>query len=272
MIFISEQLYASNQATNDDPQPNIRHKTSLVTSLTSDKIPRVVSYCLAAYPVFLFPILPSTFFLASCAPQDRSAPQVQAAPQATDRIVLTGGGVIEGKIVEETPSEVRIKWQNGVIGFSRAEIESVERGVMQGSGRELAEGLYVPKFESEEEVEKKWPEGVDHLVYLTNGERIGGRIIKVDQKLLTVRQSLEGGGAIEHDLDLEHVEKIELWPVPDVHAKDRFSDFRQSDPDLKLLDKGYYHIFSTEQNPIDLRQFLKALDHFYHDFLLHFFL
>ncbi len=195
--------------------------------------------------------------------------EVVSAPRTVDRIVLTNGGVIEGKLVEETPEMVRIEWRGGVVGFGRNEIQAIERGAARGAGGSK-DGLYVPAFESGKPKESEWPEGAEHLIYKTNGERIEGRIVKKSKDILTVRQQFKEGGAAEIDLDLEKVEKIELWP-PEKEAGDRFKELQGHYSSLKLIRNGYYHVLTSEQDPAELKFYLKSLNQFYHDFLLHFF-
>ena len=196
---------------------------------------------------------------------------VVSTPQTVDRIVLTNGGIIEGKLVEEAPEMVRIEWQGGVVGFQRGEIQSIEKAAAPvGGAGSSKDGLYVPTFQPEKSAELEWPKGADHLIYMANGERIGGRILKKSKEALTVRQQFEEGGAAVIEINLDKVEKIELWP-PDKEAGERFRVFQEHYPLLKLIQRGYYHVLTSEQDPVDLKLYLNSLDQFYHDFLLHFF-
>jgi hypothetical protein len=216
--------------------------------------------------ILLFLLLVVTSALvSSCGKQAEEAPPM-------DRLVLKSGGVIQGAIVSETESEVKFEWGGGVVGFGRDEIERIERDV---SNQPLTEGgsdLIVPDFAPEGGLQHKdWPEGVKHVVYLKNGENVGGEIKVVNDKMITVRQALEGGGAIEHDLDPAQVEKIALWPPPPDSGRERLAEFLTQYPTLDLLRRGYYYIMSSEQNQSDLKRFLRTIDHFHHDFLFHFF-
>jgi hypothetical protein len=204
--------------------------------------------------------------LASC---DKK-PTFQMAPRAVDRIVLTNGGMIQGKIVEETDTQVRIQWQGAVVGFSRDEIESIERDVESGKGTEADGDIHVPTFHAAPG-EEGWPKGADHLVFLTNGETIGGRISHFKDGLLTVRQSFEGGGAIEHDFDVGRVEKFQLWKPPVGRDAPHLAEFRTTYPDMELIKKGYYYVLTSERDPAELKRFLRLLDQFYYDFLAHFY-
>jgi hypothetical protein len=219
----------------------------------------------------LFPILLTiTFFLiTSCARE--SEPTVTVVPRNVDKLILAGGGVIQGEIVEETESQIRIKWQDGVVGFHPSEVERIERSAASDAQAEGQDDLYVPIYESEEEKARKWPEGMDHFVWLTKGEKLGGTIKKATGGWLTLRQNLEGGGAIEHDFKFEQIEKIALWPPSEEDAQARLAEFMKKYPHSDLLQEEYYNIISTEQDPADLRRFLRTLNQFYHEFLLNFF-
>ena len=131
-------------------------------------------------------------------------------------------------------------------------------------------GIYVPTFKSLEEEKASWPEGAKHRVMLKNGEVVGGEIVKKTDQALTVRQKLEEGGAISLDLSLERVETIDLWR-PELNPGERFQVLKSQNPDFKLIQKNYYHILTSEQDPAELKLYVNELDHFYHDFLMYFF-
>ena len=222
------------------------------------------------YLVLLFTLF--VLGLSSCNQKSQQkSPQIEAAPQIVDRIMLANGGVIQGKLVEETSQIIRIEWQDGIVGFHPSEIQSIERGVPKDQVGSVKDDLSVPTFESEEEKKAKWPEGVDHRVLMKNGEWVHGRIISKSADVFTVRQQLEGGGSIELDLKLDRIEKIELWrpPIPD--GGERLSEFRKKYRSLELIQKGNYTVLTSESDPADLKAYLKTLDQFYHDFLFYFF-
>src|SRR3989338_4407006 len=215
-------------------------------------------------------ILLLSFVFSSC---DRKPnPAVTQLPQTIDRIVLTNGGVIQGKVVEETAEMVRIELKDGVVGFQRNQFQSVERNI-SGNQKASQGDVYVPTFETEESRKNAWPPGVKHRILLTNGEWVNGQIIRKLGDTLTARQTLEEGGAIELDLSLKRIEKIELWPPPASSAENtkQLEVFRKRYPSLKPLRKDYYMILSSMDDPADLKFYLKTLDQFYHDFLLYFF-
>ena len=190
------------------------------------------------------------------------------AAEPIDRIVLTNGGVLQGKIIDESEDLIRIELSDGVVGFQKTEIQLVERNISQKQAS-LGEGdVHVPTFRSED---PDWPAGTIHRVLLKNGEWVNGRIVKKTEDQMTVRHELDGGGAIELDLDLDQIEKIALWPPPETDDRERLRDFIALYPSLQLMRKGYYTLLSSEQDPADLRIYIRTLSQFYHDFLLHFF-
>ncbi len=221
-------------------------------------------------PFFLL-LVTVTFLLSSC--NQRSAetpPQIESVPSIVDRIVLTNGGRIEGKLVEETPNMVRIEMQEGVVGFHPSEIQTIERGISKALDSQK-EAIHVPTFESEESRKEKWPAGVKHRVLLKNGEWVDGEIVRKLDHVFTVRQQIEGGGAIVHDLDSSQIERIRLWPPDESDPALRFKDFQERYPSLRPVQKGNYHILTSEQDAAELKYYLKTLDQFYDDFSLHFF-
>jgi len=218
-------------------------------------------------PVVL--LLLSAALLTSC---DRFAESKDvAAPRVVDRITLTNGGVMQGRIVSETDQEVKIEWQDGIVGFYKNEVIKIERDIFSDQATADAGDVHVPTFFTEEQIRRRWPDNAKHLVTLTNTERIGGTIKKLTDEILTLRQALEGGGAIEHDFEIARVEKIALWRPLSPDPNDGFEEFRASYPNMELIEKDYYRILSSEQDALDLKNFLKTLNHFYHDFLFHFF-
>ena len=223
----------------------------------------------------MVPLFIILFMFSSCNQQSQPQthaqttiqPAVTVAPQIVDRIILTNGGSIEGKIVSETPEMIRIEWEGSVVGFQRNEIQSVERGTAQ-----TAEGgLQVPTFQSEEEKKEAWPAGADHRILLKNGEWINGTIVDKKDNAFVVKQKFEEGGSIEIEINLDRVEKIQLWKPSEADHQTRLSEFLQRYPHMKLLQKGYYTILSSETDPADLKFYLKTLEQFYSDFLVHFF-
>jgi hypothetical protein len=194
-------------------------------------------------------------------------PAVIVAPQIVDRIILTNGGMIEGKIVHETPEMVKIEWEGSVVGFGRNEIQSIERGTIQ----KAESGLAVPTFQSEEDKKEAWPKGVDHRILLKNGEWVNGRIVKKENEAFMVRQQFEEGGAVEIEIALDRIEKIRLWQPEKLDHKARLTEWLNKYPNMELIQKEDYSILSSETDPVDLKFYLKALQHFYGDFLIHFF-
>ena len=207
-------------------------------------------------------------FLLSACNQKPKSPAAESTPAVVDRIVLTNGGAIQGKVIDESQDMVRIEMDGGIVGFQRSEIESIEHGAKSPSSDGESNGIYVPSFKTESE--NDWRAGVEHRVLLKNGEWVNGRITKKTNQAFTVRQQLEGGGAIELDLDLNRIEKIELWP-PKEDDPARLAPFQEQYPTLKRIQKGYYTILSSEQDPADLNFYLKRLDQIYHDFLTAYF-
>ena len=193
--------------------------------------------------------------------------EIEIIPQEVDRIVLTNGGVIEGKVVQETPQMVRIDWQGSVIGFQRSEIKSIDHGTAQKQG----EGLQVPTFQSEEEKKEAWPAGADHRILLKNREWVNGRIVRKENDAFVVSQKFEEGGSAEIEIGLDRVEKIQLWRPAESDPKTRLSGFIEKYPNMQLVQKGYYTVLTSETDPVDLKFYLKTLEDFYYDFLIHFF-
>jgi hypothetical protein len=136
------------------------------------------------FPSFLRSFVSSVFILlllTSCSkPADKPIPPpaaAQPAPEIVDRIILASGGVVEGKIVEETPQMVRINWQGGIVGFTRAEIKSVERNKASGAASgEVKDGIYIPDFEAQNE-KNKWPAGAKNRIQLKDKSVLGGEIL-----------------------------------------------------------------------------------------------
>ncbi len=220
---------------------------------------------------FFTSFLLTAFLLTACSKASVAPhPKVEAAPQIVDRITLTSGAVLQGTIVEETPSKIRIKWQDGIVGFSPSEIQSIERNVSSDAETSAHGDLQMPTFDSEGG-QNAWLPGAKHMVWLTNRERLGGTIKRVQDNVLTLRQNLDGGGAIEQDLELNRIEKIAFWPPIQENAEERLAETLKQYPSSAFLKEEYYNVVSTEQDPADLRRFLRTLNQFYHEFLLYYF-
>ena len=184
-------------------------------------------------------------------PKPAQAPEPAKKKTPVDRITLTNGGIIEGKIVEESPTMVRINWQGGIVGFSRAEIQSVEHAVSADSKTVTKDGVFVPAFESENQKKNSWPKGARHRVLLKNGEVVGGEIAQKTDQAFTVRQKLDEGGQVTLELPLERVEQIDLWQPqsgeprsdanlpngpPKLDSEDRFEALKKQFLGLKMIE------------------------------------
>lgn len=181
-----------------------------------------------------------------------------------DTLLLKNGGVIQGKIVRDTPDEVQIRWQDGIIGFRRGEIADIKRGDFSPQGEV---GVVIPKPKArEDDLEDRttYPR-----VYLKNGTIKKGVSIRKDEEGVTLGEKLQEGGEIEFKFKLDQIEKISLWPPLRHESTPDFKSLEKTYPSFRLHEKPHYLILSDD-DPIDLNLYLRALEQFYDEFIIYF--
>lgn len=185
-------------------------------------------------------------------------------PKQFDTILLKNGGVIQGKIVRETPQRVEIRWQDGIIGFSRAEIKGIkhEDTVLQGEG-----GLVVALKESRDGADRD--PATYPRVYLTSGEVKKGVTVERKDGIFYLGETLQEGGKVEYSFSPADIEKIAFWPPPVLEPSGTVRDLQKSHSSFRIHEKSPYLTLSDD-DPIDLNFCLKSLDQFYDEFIMYF--
>ncbi|OGW81572.1 MAG: hypothetical protein A3G33_02025 [Omnitrophica bacterium RIFCSPLOWO2_12_FULL_44_17] len=193
---------------------------------------------------------------------------VPVTPLVVDRLTLKNGGIVEGKLVEEYRGKIRMQLKDGIVGFSKSEIQDIERNILQGNVVAEKSGIYLPN--REKEADDDWPTGAEQVLVLKNGEKIGGHIVKKEGDSIEVRQKLEEGGSVVLTLDMDRIEKFFLWK-PASEIRESLKVFQESHPGFEFRHKGLYQILASEKDPVELKLYLKSLDLFYQDFVRNFF-
>lgn len=203
------------------------------------------------------------FFLPACG-KIKIGKTTLETPSSFDTILLKNGGLIQGRIVRETPDEIEIKWQDGVVGFKKSEVVSIKRNDTEFQGEA---GVVMPEPKGDEkdlEDPATYPR-----VYLKKGEIKKGASLKRSLNAVILVEKLEGGGAVEFEFPLSEIEKIMLWPPAESEPTHDFKEIEKAYPSFRVNEKPHYFILSDD-DPLDLNFYMKALEQFYQEFLIYF--
>jgi len=202
----------------------------------------------------------------SCGLIKQEEPQ-KKTEEPGDILVLNKGGMIQGKILQETPEAVIIRWQDGNITFQRSEILEIKyaaKPIEDASGIALAPPQNVG---AEAELD---PSAYPRL-YLKNGQVVAGTLLSKREDGFYLKQPLPGGGMIEQGFPFDKIERILLWPPLDESALgNEFQNIKKQFPRFSHHKKPPYHVL-TDSEYSDLVQYLKALQQFHQNFIVHFF-
>lgn len=184
--------------------------------------------------------------------------------EVTDSLVLKNGGVIQGKIVEETARTVVFNWNGGDVEFGKDEISEIKYGKKLAQGEA---GIEMPEFTEASGLRAdEYPR-----IYTNKGEIAAGHKLRYEEDSFILAQEIEGGGMIEFSFPREDVEKIVPWaPLPDAQSSEGFSalmnDERKRFEKFKFYNRSPYYVFSDAEAS-DLVQYLKTLNKFFYRFL-----
>ncbi len=185
-------------------------------------------------------------------------------PSSFDTVLLKNGGVIQGQIVKETPDAIEVRWQDGVVSFKRNEVVSIKHNDTEVQGEV---GMVMPEAKGEEK-DIQDPAAYPR-VYLKNGEVKKKVILKRNANALILGEKLEEGGLVEFEFSLNEIEKVMLWPPVVSEPTQEFKEIEKSYPAFHVHEKPHYFILSDD-DPMDLNFYMKALERFYQEFLIYF--
>jgi hypothetical protein len=184
--------------------------------------------------------------------------------QPADTILLKNGGIIQGKIVRETPAGVEVRWQDGIVTFKREEIVGIKRDDSQAQGEK---GIVLPEQKDREDGSldpASYPR-----VYLRNGTVKKNVVLSKKGSNYVIGEKLEGGGMVEYDFTAEQIEKVALWPSVKPSDTGAFQDLQKHYSSFRRYEKPHYLIISDD-GAMDLNFYLKSLEQFYNEFLIYF--
>ncbi|MBI4358778.1 MAG: hypothetical protein HY584_05710 [Candidatus Omnitrophica bacterium] len=196
-------------------------------------------------------------------PGPKADPEAGPSPVQENAITLylENGNAISGELVRETESDYVIVWGGGEISFGKNEVDHVSWG-------ELIPGQIYLDFDKEEAA--KWPYQNDLVVKLTNGEIIDARIDSVSKDKVSVRQTLEGGGAIEQELDRAKIEALLFKPIENEEAKAIEARLKRLFPGMKFYAEGNMTLV-TDSYVTWVKEYKRILRQAYTDFYFNFF-
>lgn len=210
-------------------------------------------------------VISLTFFAPACGKIDfKNKKNGAGMPAAFDTVLLKNGGVIQGTIVRETPEQIEIKWQDGVIGFKRSEVASIRRNDTKIQGEV---GMVMPEAKGDDrdfQNPTTYPR-----VYLKNGQVKKQVELKRSGPALILGERLPEGGMVEFEFPINEVEKVMFWPPSQSQPTDDFKEIEKAYPSFYVHEKPHYLILSDD-DPIDLNFYMKALEQFYQEFLIYF--
>jgi hypothetical protein len=215
----------------------------------------------------LIPPAKKVFFLLGLALYLSSCDKISFKPAETgprDTVYLKNGGIIQGTLVKETPEEISVRWQDGIVTFKRLEVAEIRRGVIESVGEE---GIALPKKASEAP-ESRDPATYPRL-YLRSGEVKKGVVVKPGEQELVIGEKLEGGGLVEFSFRADEVDRIDLWPMPAPEMTAAFEEVKKDFRAAELHEKDHYAILSDD-DAMDLNLFTRTLEQFYDEFILYF--
>lgn len=212
-----------------------------------------------------FLILSLGLIPAACSKKGASGKSGKEGPsQPADTVLLKNGGMIQGKIVRETPAEVEVRWQDGIVTFKREEIVGIKKNDSQAQGEK---GIVLPEQRDREDGSEE-PASYPR-VYLRNGTVKKNVAVAKKGANYVIGEKLEGGGVIEYDFTGEQIEKVALWPPVKPSDTDVFQDLRKHYSSFRRYEKPHYLIISDD-GAMDLNFYLKSLEQFYNEFLVYF--
>ena len=176
-------------------------------------------------------------------------------------LYLKNGSVISGELVQEGGGGVTLLWQGGEVGFTKNEIERMERGRREKE----KEGLLFPG-----EIPEKWSYKNDVVVHLKNGQILDEKISGVEGNKIVLRRELEEGGVIEQDINLTQVEFLSFKPVSNEKSRHIEESLRTQFPKMKWVREGSF-VIVTDSYATWVNEYRKTIRELSTDFYLQFF-
>jgi len=204
------------------------------------------------------------FFLPACDKIKSGGKPRFEMPSSFDTVMLKNGGVIQGQIVRETPETIEVKWQDGIVGFKMSEVAGIKRNDTEVQGEV---GMVMPEAQ-ENEKDLQNPETYPRL-YLKNGSVKKAVELKRGGEGVILGERLKEGGVVEFEFPLAEIEKVMFWPPSKSEPTDDFMEIEKAYPSFRPHEKPHYLILSDD-DPMDLNLYMRALEQFYQEFLVYF--
>ncbi|MBI4549474.1 MAG: DUF1570 domain-containing protein [Candidatus Omnitrophica bacterium] len=202
---------------------------------------------------------------AACSKNPASGGTGKETPfQPVDTVLLKNGGVIQGKVIRETPAEVEVRWQDGIVTFKRDEIVGIKINDSQSQGEK---GIVLPEQKDREDGSQD-PASYPR-VYLRNGTVKKNVAISKKGADYVIGEKIEGGGVIEYDFTGGEIERVALWPPVRPSDSSPFQELAKNYSSFRRYEKPHYLIISDD-GAMDLDFYLKSLERFYNEFLIYF--